>query len=380
MRLLSPVIASALVAAALLPGCGTAKKQAEKPGEPCTTQDYSPAEIFQQASPSIVVIKSGDSLGSGFVVKQDKRYTYILTNSHVVNRANEVAIKWADDREEKGKVISDHGGEPLQKDLALVRVDAIRGEPLLLKEQPPAVGEDVVVIGAPQGLEFSLSRGVMSQLRSKGDFLQVDAAVNPGNSGGPLFDKTGCVVGVVTFKSQESEGLNFAIAYEPTRHFLDNPAIERPVAKKPEPKAVETPEPAKPPGWVTYYVRQSSTWRNPPRKEIYQILTTSITKNGSVVSFRGREILDPPRDKSKAKMNRLLGLTSEGQRYLVDCAGFKVTAEGDFGPYTWFRSNDKWRHSSWDYSFEPDPSDGGEQARINIGNLYDAIFSFSCNA
>ena len=104
LRLLSPVIACCVLAATTLSGCSTAKKQAEKPPEPCTVQDYSPAEIFKQASPSIVVIKAGDSQGSGFVVKQDKRYTYILTNSHVVGGAREVSIKWADDREEKAKV------------------------------------------------------------------------------------------------------------------------------------------------------------------------------------------------------------------------------------------------------------------------------------
>lgn len=227
LRSLSPVIGSCLLAATTLCGCNAVKELAVKAPEPCTVQDYSPAEIFKQASPSIVVIKAGESQGSGFVVKQDKRYTYILTNSHVVARADEVSIKWADDREEKAKVISDHGGEPLQKDLALLKVDAIRGKPLVLKEKPPAIGADVVVIGAPQGLEFSLTRGVLSQVRRNGDFLQIDAPVNPGNSGGPLLDRSGCVIGVVTFKGDRSEGLSFAIAYEPTKHFLDNPSIER---------------------------------------------------------------------------------------------------------------------------------------------------------
>ena len=268
-----------MAVALLLAGCS---QPIAKKVEPCTTQDYSPAEIFQNAAPSIVVIKSGDSLGSGFVVKQDKRYTYILTNSHVVNRADAVLIKWSDDREEKGKVISDHGGEPLQKDLALVRVDAIRGEPLLLKEQPPAIGEDVVVIGAPQGLEFSLSRGVMSQLRNKGDFLQVDAAVNPGNSGGPLFDKTGCVVGVVTFKSQKSEGLNFAIAHGPTKHFLDNPAIERPQQK---PAKVER---KKRTGWFGYYEMTYYKNGNKTRASFGDLLLESISISGPWVNFKTR--------------------------------------------------------------------------------------------
>ena len=70
----------------------------------------------------------------------------------------------------------------------------------------------MVAIGAPKGLEFSLSRGVVSSLRENDEILQIDAPINPGNSGGPVIDRTGCVVGVVTFKLEDSEGLNFAMA------------------------------------------------------------------------------------------------------------------------------------------------------------------------
>lgn len=157
-------------------------------------------------------------------------------------------------------------------------MDAIRGEPLLLKKQPPAIGEDVVVIGAPKGLEFSLSRGVMSQLREKGDFLQVDAAVNSGNSGGPLFDKTGCVVGVVTFKSKESEGLNFAIAYRPAKHFLDNPAIERP-ARAAVLSSGHKLEPWK--EWKTIYEPRVNG-----RSGDYSILGSSVGRTGNTVTFQ----------------------------------------------------------------------------------------------
>jgi hypothetical protein len=325
----------ALVAglAVLLTGC---PQPIAKKVEPCTTQDYSPAEIFQNTAPSIVVIKSGDSLGSGFVVKQDKRYTYILTNSHVVNRADEVLIKWSDDREEKGKVISDHGGEPLQKDLALVRVDAIRGEPLLLKEQPPAIGEDVVVIGAPQGLEFSLSRGVMSQLRNKGDFLQVDAAVNPGNSGGPLFDKTGCVVGVVTFKSKKSEGLNFAIGYLPTQHFLDNPGIERPkkvAIYRPAEAPKKTKKPTHPQqtgqGWITFLTYHR--YDDPDKGVDVQYNSNDVWHLNDLVTVKTRSVYKNSKSRVLPKVFNVM----------VNCRAKKITEIHNSG-IKWQMVNGKW--------------------------------------
>lgn len=123
--------------------------------------------------------------------------------------------------------MGDYGAHTLQRDVALVRVDAVRSKPLKLTNKPPQIGTDAVVIGAPKGLDFSLSRGIVSQVRENGDFIQVDAPVNPGNSGGSLFDSEGCMIGVVTFKKEDSEGLNFAIGYKPVSHFLDNIAIER---------------------------------------------------------------------------------------------------------------------------------------------------------
>ena len=219
-----------LTAGSTIIGCGKSVRLegSRLAPEPCTKQSYDPAEIFKRSSKSVAVVMTDSSQGSGFVVKQDKRFTYVLTNSHVVNGEDDVMLKWSNGRTEKGEVIGDFGGSNLQKDVALVRIDAIRGEPLRLRETLPPIGSEVVVIGAPQGLDFSLSRGVLSQIRENGDFIQIDAAINPGNSGGPLFDETGCILGVVTFKKADSEALNFAIGYKPIRHFLDNPAIERP--------------------------------------------------------------------------------------------------------------------------------------------------------
>lgn len=191
------------------------------------TKPSAASKIFKDSIESIAVVFSESGQGSGFTINQDDRYTFILTNSHVVNGEDEVKVKWIDGREDKGTVVADYGADEMHRDIALVRVDGARGLPLTLKSNTPVIGSDIVVIGAPRGLEFSLTKGVISQIRKNGDFLQIDAPVNPGNSGGPVFDESGCVVGLVTFKGKESEGLNFAIGYSPINHFLEHPAIER---------------------------------------------------------------------------------------------------------------------------------------------------------
>jgi serine protease Do len=149
--------------------------------------------------------------------------TLLVTNAHVVDGSNQVTIKWADGSQDSAAVVSNAGGDTPFTDLALLEVNGVRGKPLKLKPTKPNVGADVVAIGAPEGLEFSLTRGVVSSLREDAQILQIDAPINPGNSGGPLLDKTGCVVGVVTFKLEGSEGINFAISTSTVDSFLANP-------------------------------------------------------------------------------------------------------------------------------------------------------------
>ncbi|MFN7085538.1 MAG: DegQ family serine endoprotease [Burkholderiales bacterium] len=154
------------------------------------------------------------SLGSGFIISADG---YILTNSHVVDAADEVTVKLTDKREFKAKVI----GADRRTDVALIKIDAAGlptvkfGDPGKLK-----VGEWVVAIGSPFGFENTVTAGIVS---AKGrslpqenfvPFIQTDVAVNPGNSGGPLFNMRGEVVGInsqIYSRTGGFMGLSFAI-------------------------------------------------------------------------------------------------------------------------------------------------------------------------
>lgn len=153
-------------------------------------------------------------LGSGFIVSPDG---LILTNAHVVRDASEVTVKLTDKREFKAKVI---GTDP-QTDVALLKIDAGNLLTVALGDSNGVrVGEWVVAIGSPYGFENSVTAGIVSAKgRSLPDgsyvpFIQTDAAVNPGNSGGPLFNLKGEVVGInsqIYSRTGGYQGLSFAI-------------------------------------------------------------------------------------------------------------------------------------------------------------------------
>ncbi len=152
--------------------------------------------------------------GSGFIVTPDG---LILTNAHVVDGAQEVVVKLTDRREFKAKVL----GADKQSDVAVIKIEAkdlptvMLGDPNLTK-----VGEPVLAIGSPFGFENSATAGIVSaKARSLPDdpyvaFMQTDVAVNPGNSGGPLFNLKGEVIGInsqIYTHTGGYQGLSFAI-------------------------------------------------------------------------------------------------------------------------------------------------------------------------
>jgi len=153
-------------------------------------------------------------LGSGFIVSPDG---LILTNAHVVDNATEVTVKLTDRREFKAKVL---GTDP-QTDIAVIRIDA-KNLPTVRLGDPSKirVGEPVLAIGSPYGFENTVTAGIVSaKSRSLPDdtyvpFIQTDVAVNPGNSGGPLFNQRGEVIGInsqIYSQTGGYQGLSFAI-------------------------------------------------------------------------------------------------------------------------------------------------------------------------
>ncbi|ABO55722.1 DegQ family serine endoprotease [Burkholderia vietnamiensis] len=154
------------------------------------------------------------SLGSGFIVSPDG---YILTNAHVIDGANVVTVKLTDKREYKAKVV----GSDKQSDVAVLKIDA-SGLPTVKIGDPARskVGQWVVAIGSPYGFDNTVTSGIISaKSRALPDenytpFIQTDVPVNPGNSGGPLFNLQGEVIGINSMIYSQTggfQGLSFAI-------------------------------------------------------------------------------------------------------------------------------------------------------------------------
>ncbi|WP_024974345.1 DegQ family serine endoprotease [Ralstonia pickettii] len=175
------------------------------------------SEFFKRFMPQMPQ-QRGDQivrgLGSGFIVSADG---LILTNAHVVDGAQEVNVKLTDRREFKAKVL----GVDKQSDVAVLRISA-KNLPVVQIGSPAntKVGEPVLAIGSPYGFENTVTAGIVSaKSRSLPDdtyvpFIQTDVAVNPGNSGGPLFNQRGEVIGInsqIYSQTGGYQGLSFAV-------------------------------------------------------------------------------------------------------------------------------------------------------------------------
>ncbi|PFG33737.1 S1C family serine protease [Sanguibacter antarcticus] len=222
------------------------------PSDDLTRPDGSIADIAATVAPSVVSIQvsgaDGQGTGSGFVLREDG---YILTNNHVIAGAvpdGRIRVTFADGTEDDATLV----GRTADYDLAVLRVEREGLVPLVLGDSDGVVvGDPVIAIGAPLGLDGTVTSGIISALNrpvSAGDVtdtafinaLQTDAAINPGNSGGPLVNGAGEVIGINSAIAQPpgqlsasgSIGLGFAIGSNQARRTAEE-LIETGVASYP---------------------------------------------------------------------------------------------------------------------------------------------------
>jgi len=161
------------------------------------------------------------SLGSGFIISNDG---YIFTNNHVVEQADKILVKVSDGKEYEAKII----GTDAKTDIALIKIKPSNSLPVVEigDSDKVRVGEWVIAIGNPFGLEQTLTAGIIS---AKGrvigagpydNFIQTDASINPGNSGGPLFSMDGKVIGINTAIVAQGQGIGFAIPINMAKSIL----------------------------------------------------------------------------------------------------------------------------------------------------------------
>lgn len=165
--------------------------------------DFDAEETFN----SVFVVISGNALGSGFALGEN----CVVTNAHVIQDTSNVKIT-AYDGQEYSAVIYCKSDE---LDIAVLSVSSGNFIPITIgKDSDIKIGDDVYAIGAPNGMSYTLTKGTLSSNKreiSGDNYLQIDAALNEGNSGGPLLDCQGAVIGMNTMKMNNSEGLGLAI-------------------------------------------------------------------------------------------------------------------------------------------------------------------------
>jgi hypothetical protein len=180
-------------------------------------------DAIDRVDDAVVTIRAGgDKVGSGFLVSSEG---HIATNSHVVAGAKTVDVTLADGTKVKGQVLA----ESKDTDVAVVKVER-KNLPTVQfgSSQSLRKGDEVAALGAPLGLERSVTRGVVSNPRQRQDgkvYIQTDAALNPGNSGGPLINTRGLVVGMNAKVAAKAENVGFAIPAEDVCGFLDKKGI-----------------------------------------------------------------------------------------------------------------------------------------------------------
>jgi len=165
--------------------------------------------VIENSVLSVVTIRTDISQGTGFIIDEDG---YIVTNYHVMQNAQAATIITSDDT---NHIVSFVGYDDTF-DIALLKISGTYNELEFGDSNDVQVGERVIAIGNPLGLEFSVTQGIISGVHRTGPngldvYIQTDAALNPGNSGGPLINQRGKVIGINNFKVGSAEGLGFAL-------------------------------------------------------------------------------------------------------------------------------------------------------------------------
>lgn len=202
--------------------------------------------IYQKATPSVLALVMTDrtgqpiSLGSGFVVRGD----LVATNFHVIRGAASGSAKVVGSKATytiQGVVAKDP-----DRDLAILKISGLTAPALTLNvKTDPAIGDSVFAIGNPQGLEGTLSQGIVSGIRTVGSssWVQVTAPISPGSSGGPVLNQAGSVIGVAVATLRGGQNLNFAVSSRHVEELLSRVATtpeSLSIASRAQPTGKET--------------------------------------------------------------------------------------------------------------------------------------------
>ena len=165
--------------------------------------------IIDDVIRAVVSVKTNDGQGSGVIYNPNG---YIITNRHVIDGASSIWVVDYNGRSYPVQIL----GFGVDVDLAILKINSSETFDYLQFEDQISVGQHVIAVGNPLGLSFTVTEGIISAVNRKTDdtnvgYMQTDVSINAGNSGGPLVNAAGDIVGINTFKIDATEGLGFAI-------------------------------------------------------------------------------------------------------------------------------------------------------------------------
>ncbi len=219
-----------LILFSVIISCQEKKKEVKEKANPIVEIQEKIANVIKNTKPSIITVisqfkdnfilrdENNESLGSGFIVKKDKDFIYILTDAHVIEKSNNIKVRFFNGVESRAYIV----GKDDKSDVAVLKV---KNSDRLKDVYPVKVGNlnkvkagyFVLSAGSPYNLNYTYTFGIISSLhRNLGlspyeDYIQTDAAINPGNSGGPLFNINGEVIGMNVAVIDTGEGIGFAL-------------------------------------------------------------------------------------------------------------------------------------------------------------------------
>lgn len=182
------------------------------------SEDFS--SIIEDSVKSVVTIRTDISQGTGFIIHEQG---YVVTNAHIIKGASAATAITYDGKMHQVLLV----GTDEAMDITLLKIEGDYTPLEFADSDDVQVGEKVIAIGNPLGLQFSVSEGIVSAVHRRGindieAYIQTDAALNPGNSGGPLINKQGEVIGINNFKVGGGENLGFALESNYIRETVNN--------------------------------------------------------------------------------------------------------------------------------------------------------------
>ena len=214
----------------------------------------------EKAYESVFVVYSGTSLGSGFAIGEN----CVITNAHVIADPNNIAIVTYDGTEYAASLFGINEDE----DIAVLVIENATFPYLMMANLSAVkIGDDIYTIGAPKGMAYTLTKGTISAkeriIREK-SYIQIDAAINEGNSGGPLLNDSGEVLGMNTLKMTDSEGIGLSIPTDRIENYLKSLGIETD-------EKGNIPDAVQPPNIVTPIDNRSDVDENIEQHEKYAL-------------------------------------------------------------------------------------------------------------